>query len=138
MASIVPPRPGGPASASGVSRPAATRRSLSSPAKPPMVPLAIILISLVAATALIAIASGDQAGGTADLSIPALGAWFVGSIVGLLAYSWFRTENAKRRMSRVYSETVFRLPLIALGASIVGWVIGSYGAFLIAQAVARR
>ncbi len=138
MASIVPPRPGGPASVSGTTRPTAARRPSSSPAKPPMVPLAIILMSLIAATALIAIASGDHAGGTADLSIPALGAWFVGSIVGLLAYSWFRTENAKRRMSRVYSETVFRLPLIALGASMAGWFIGSYGGFLVAQAVARR
>jgi hypothetical protein len=103
-----------------------------------MVPLAITVVSLLAATLLISIASGDHAGSTAELSLPAFGAWFVGSIVGLIGYSWFRTENAKRRMSRSYSEWVWRPPLIALGASVAGWIIGSYGAFLVAQAVARR
>jgi len=103
-----------------------------------LVPLAITVASLLAATVLISAASGDHAGTTAELSVPALGAWFVGSIVGLIGYSWFRTENAKRRMSRTYSEWVWRPPLVALGASVAGWIIGSYGAFLVAQAVARR
>ena len=106
--------------------------------RPPSIPLAIILISLVAAVAFIAIASGDQAGGTSEISIPAVAAWFCGSIVGLVGYSWFRTENAKRRMSRTYSETAIRLPLIALGASIAGWFVGSYAAVVVAQSIARR
>lgn len=141
MGSIVPPRPGGPGGMGGPTvTPSAARSHLvgGSPAHPPLIPLAIILVSLVAAVVFIAIASGEHAGGTSDISSAAVGAWFVGSIVGLVGYSWFRTENAKRRMSRTYTETVLRLPLIALGASVTGWILGSYGAFLIAQAVARR
>lgn len=133
-----PPRsPGGPSLPAAPRSPAAAR-PYSPPVHPPLAPLALIIVALVVSVALVVAARGQHAGATASLSLVALGAWLVGSVIGLVGFAWFRDENLKRRLRNTYSEPIWKPVLIARVGGIAAWVVGCAGAYMIAEAVARR
>jgi len=105
---------------------------------PPLSPLALIMSSLASAAVLVFLARGQHAGDTASLSGMAFGAWLAGSVVGLVGFAWFRDENLKRQLRNTYSEPIWKPVLMARVGAIAAWVIGSVGAYMIAEAVARR
>ncbi len=137
MASTPPRSPGLP-NLPTAPRSQAAARPYSPPVHPPLAPLALIIGSFLIAVALVAVARGQNAGANATLSIAAFGAWLVGSVLGLIGFAWFRDENLKRQLGSTYSEPAWRPVLLARVGAIAAWLVGSAGAYMIAEAVARR
>lgn len=133
-----PPRLSGPPTMPAAPRSRAAARPYSPPVHPPLAPLTLIVVSFVVSVALVIVARGQHAGSTASLSPFAFGAWLVGSVIGLVGFAWFRDENLKRQLRNTYSEPIWKPVLIARLGALAAWFVGSAGAFMIAEAVARR
>ena len=104
----------------------------------PLIPIAMLLVTAVTAIALVAVAVSENAGQTDEISSPAVLAWLVGSLVGLLIFAWFGLLDSVRRSSGVYSEPSWGPRTVAGVLAVVGWLAGSVAAFVIAESVARR
>ncbi|MCD9623281.1 hypothetical protein [Rhabdothermincola salaria] len=105
---------------------------------PPVIPIAMLAITTMAAVVLTIGALVDGAGSTDDISTAALLAWAFGSFLGLMEFAWFGTLDARRRATGRYVEASWKPRTVALALAVVGWLAGAGGAFLVAQAVARR
>ena len=130
-----PPPKGGakPGGAAAVAK-ARTGRDVSTP----LLPIAVVGGCAAIAVVLVATALGQHAGTTGNVSTTAAIAWIIGSVVGLLAFSWFRSVDMGCRAEPRYVEPSWRPRLLAIWIAVVGWVAGSIGAFLVAEALARR
>ena len=137
MASTPPRSPGLP-NLPTAPRSRVAGRPYSPPVHPPLAPLALIIGACLIAVALVAVARGQNAGANATLSMAAFGAWLVGSVLGLIGFAWFRDEHLKRQLGSTYSEPAWRPVLLARVGAIAAWVVGCAGAYMIAEAVARR
>jgi hypothetical protein len=105
---------------------------------PPLVPVIMLGLTTIAAVAMVAAALADGAGGTSDISTQAFMAWLVGSVLGLLVFAYFGTLDARRRATGRYVEPTWSPRTVSAVLTVAGWLAGSTGAFLVAQAVARR
>ena len=105
---------------------------------PPVIPIAMLGITTIAAVGLSVGALIDGAGSTDDISSAALLAWAFGSFLGLMEFAWFGSLDARRRATGRYVEATWKPRSVGLVLAVVGWVAGAAGAFLVAQAVARR
>lgn len=108
------------------------------PTGPPVIPIAMLAITTIAALVLVIGAVVDGAGSTDDISTAALLAWAFGAFLGLMEFAWFGSLDARRRATGRYVEVAWKPRSVALALAVVGWLAGAVGAFLIAQAVARR
>jgi hypothetical protein len=104
----------------------------------PVVPTVMLVVTTVAAVALVAFAIGEDAGQTDEISGAAVLAWSFGSLLGLLIFAWFGLLDSVRRSTGSYLEPTWKPRTIAAGLAVAGWVAGSAGAYLVAEAVARR
>ena len=105
---------------------------------PPMVPVIMLAVTTLAAVAMAVAAFADGAGGTSEISNEAVMAWLIGSVLGLLVFAYFGTLDARRRATGRYVEPTWSPRTISAALTVAGWIAGSTGAFLVAQAVARR
>ena len=90
------------------------------------------------AVALVVSAIGEDAGQTDEISGAAALAWAIGALLGLLIFAWFGLLDSVRRSTGDYEEPTWKPRTVAAALAVVGWVAGSAGAFLVAEAVARR
>jgi hypothetical protein len=104
----------------------------------PLIPIAMLAVTALTAVALTAAAVREHAGQTDEISMEAVLAWFVGSLLGLLVFARFGLLDARRRSTGTYVEPSFRPRLVAGVLVALGWTAGLAGAVLVAQAVARR
>jgi hypothetical protein len=104
----------------------------------PLIPIAMLLVTAVTAIALVVVAIDEEAGQTSEVSAPAVLAWVVGSLVGLLIFAWFGLLDSVRRSSGTYSEPRWGPRTVAGVLAVVGWLAGSAGALVLAESVARR
>jgi hypothetical protein len=105
---------------------------------PPIVPIVLLVLTTVASVVFLGAAIVDEAGSTDEVSRPALFAWLFGSLLGLLLFAWFGLRDSVRRSTGEYVEAAWRPRVVAAVLATVGWLAGSAGAFLVAEAVARR
>lgn len=105
---------------------------------PPVVPLVMLAITTIAALVMVVGAALEGAGDTNEISTPAVLGWAIGSMIGLLVFAWFGWLDAGRRSAGHYVEPQWRPRTVSVVLAVSGWVIGSVGAFLVAQAIARR
>jgi hypothetical protein len=102
--------------------------------------VSVLCVVLCASAALVLgyVAASGGAGTTDEISAAAALCWVVGSVLALLAFALFRGSNAARQTNRMYVEPSWRPMLVATTAAVIGLAAGTYGAFLVAEAVARR
>ena len=105
---------------------------------PPVIPIVMLAITAIAAITLTIAAILDDAGRTDEISTAAVLAWALGSFLGLVVFAWFGSLDARRRATGRYVEPEWRPRAIGVALAVVGWLAGATGAFLVAQAVARR
>lgn len=129
-----PPRAGATPAGARAHAKAASAKNITTPLGPIVVIAGCTLVSIV----LTVIAIGQSAGSTDEVSLVAVAAWVVGSVLGLLAFSWFRSADMGCRAEPRYVEPGWRPRRIAVWLAVVGWIAGSFGAFLVAEALARR
>lgn len=98
----------------------------------------MLAVTTIAALVMVVGAALDGAGDTNDISPPAALGWALGSVVGLLVFAWFGWLDAGRRSTGRYIEPQWRPRTVSVVLAVSGWLIGSLGAFLVAQAIARR
>jgi Na+-driven multidrug efflux pump len=113
-------------------------RGTSTETGPPVVPLVMLAVTTSVALVMVAVAALEGAGDTNDISLAALLGWVFGSVLGLLLLAWFGWLDAGRRSTGRYVEPEWRPRTIGVVLAVSGWLIGSFGAFLVAQAIARR
>jgi hypothetical protein len=104
----------------------------------PLIPVVMLVLTTVTAVALFAYAIGEDAGQTDEISGPAALAWAFGALLGLLIFAWFGLLDSVRRSTGEYEEPSWKPRTVAAVLAVTGWVAGSAGAFLVAEAVARR
>jgi uncharacterized BrkB/YihY/UPF0761 family membrane protein len=104
----------------------------------PLIPIFMLALTALTAFALVAYAIGKDAGQTDEISDPAALAWVFGALLGLLIFAWFGLLDSVRRSTGNYEEPAWKPRTVAAVLAVVGWVAGSAGAFLVAEAVARR
>jgi heme/copper-type cytochrome/quinol oxidase subunit 1 len=104
----------------------------------PRIPVLMLLITAMSSVLFLVGAITDEAGSTDEVSAPAVFAWLFGSMFGLLIYAWFGLLDSVRRSTGFYEEPSWRPRVVAAVLATVGWLAGSAGAFLVAEAVARR
>jgi hypothetical protein len=105
---------------------------------PPVIPIVMLAITTLAAITLTIGAVLDDAGRTDEISTAAVLAWAFGSFLGLVVFAWFGSLDARRRATGRYVEPEWRPRAIGVTLAVLGWLAGAAGAFLVAQAVARR
>lgn len=113
-------------------------RTATGESGPPIVPLVMLAVTTVAALVMVVGATLDGAGDTNDISPAAVLGWAFGSVVGLVVFAWFGWLDAGRRSTGHYVEPQWRPRTVSVVLAVSGWLIGSVGAFLVAQAIARR
>ncbi len=106
--------------------------------RPPFIPVATLLITTATAIVMLVQAWVSGAGDTDEISAAAALCWTFGSFLGLLLFAWFGSLDADRRASLSYAEPWWRPRLVAGVLAVTGWLVGCAGAFLVAEAVARR
>jgi hypothetical protein len=104
----------------------------------PLIPILMLALTTVTAIGLVAFAIGQDAGQTDEISGPAALAWVFGAVLGLLIFAWFGLLDSVRRSTGSYEEPAWKPRTVAAVLAVAGWVAGSAGAFLVAEAVARR
>lgn len=104
----------------------------------PVIPVVMLLVTAVTAVALVVFAVGEDAGQTDEVSGAAALAWVFGSLIGLLVFAWFGLLDSSRRSTGAYEEPSWKPRTVAAVLAVAGWLAGSAGAYLIAEAVARR
>jgi hypothetical protein len=104
----------------------------------PLIPIVMLALTAVTAVGLVAFAIGEDAGQTDEISGAATLAWAFGALLGLLIFAWFGLLDSVRRSTGNYEEPTWKPRTVAAVLAVVGWVAGSAGAFLVAEAVARR
>jgi len=104
----------------------------------PIVPIIMLVVTTVTAIGLVAFAIGEDAGQTDEISGAATLAWAFGSLLGLLLFAWFGLLDSSRRSTGNYVEPTWKPRTVAAVLAVAGWVAGSAGAYLVAEAVARR
>ena len=107
-------------------------------ARTPLIPVLMLVLTTVTAVGLVAFAIGEDAGQTDEISGPAALAWVFGAVLGLLIFAWFGLLDSVRRSTGSYEEPTWKPRTVAAVLAVAGWVAGSAGAFLVAEAVARR
>ena len=105
---------------------------------PPLVPVIMLALTTLTALMLVGAAFAEGAGTTSRVSSEALLAWLIGSVLGLLVFAYFDTLDARRRATGHYREATWNARTISAGLTVASWLAGSTGAFLVAQAIARR
>jgi hypothetical protein len=134
-ASAPPPRGGANVELSGrASKTGGYRPHVSSP----LLPIVAIGACAVLAIVLTLVGWSGGAGSTESISGVALAAWVIGSVGGLVCFSWFRSIDVGRRAEPRYIEPAWRPRTVAVWVTLIGWAAGSFGALMVAQAVARR
>ena len=104
----------------------------------PLIPIVMLALTTATAIGLVAYAVGEEAGQTDQISGPATLAWVFGAVLGLLVFAWFGVLDSVRRSTGSYEEPSWKPRTVAAVLAVAGWVAGSAGAFLVAEAVARR
>ena len=104
----------------------------------PLIPIVMLALTAATAIGLVAFALGEDAGQTDQISGPATLAWVFGAVLGLLVFAWFGVLDSVRRSTGSYEEPSWKPRTVAAVLAVAGWVAGSAGAFLVAEAVARR
>ncbi len=107
-------------------------------ARTPLIPVVMLALTALTAVGLVAYAIGEDAGQTDEISGPAALAWVFGAVLGLLIFAWFGLLDSVRRSTGSYEEPAWKPRTVAAVLAVAGWVAGSAGAFLVAEAVARR
>lgn len=110
----------------------------ATPTGPPLIPLVMLGITAVGAIVLGVGAALHGAGTTDEISMAAVTGWLFGCLIGLLVFAWFGTLDAGRRATGRYVEPEWRPRAIGIALAVVGFLAGAYGAYLVAQSVARR
>ena len=105
---------------------------------PPVVPIVMLAITTFATVLMVVGAVVDGAGDTDEIAPTAVLAWVFGAVFGLIVFAWFGSLDAVRRATGHYVDATWKPRTVALVLAISGWVVGSVGAFLVAQALARR
>jgi hypothetical protein len=104
----------------------------------PLIPIVMLALTTITAVGLVVFAIGEDAGQTDEISGPAALAWVFGAVLGLLIFAWFGLLDSVRRSTGSYEEPTWKPRTVAAALAVAGWVAGSAGAFLVAEAVARR
>jgi hypothetical protein len=104
----------------------------------PLIPIVMLALTTLTAVGLVVFAIGEDAGQTDEISGPAALAWVFGALLGLLIFAWFGLLDSVRRSTGSYEEPAWKPRTVAAVLAVAGWVAGSAGAFLVAEAVARR
>jgi hypothetical protein len=104
----------------------------------PLIPIVMLALTTITAVGLVVFAIGEDAGQTDEISGPAALAWVFGAVLGLLIFAWFGLLDSVRRSTGSYEEPTWKPRTVAAVLAVAGWVAGSAGAFLVAEAVARR
>ena len=104
----------------------------------PLKPIIVLAVCTLVALVLVIVAFSQSAGTTDRVSGVAVLAWVVGSVLGLLVFAWFRSADVGCRSEPRYVEPGWRPRRVAVWLAVVGWTAGSLGAFLVAEALARR
>jgi hypothetical protein len=107
-------------------------------ARPPALPVVMLLLTTATALALVAAAVAGGAGQTSDIAVEAVLAWVIGSVTGVLVFAWFGLLDSVQRSTGAYVEPSWRPRTVAAVLAVAGWLAGSAGALLVAEAVARR
>lgn len=105
---------------------------------PPVVPIVMLAITTVATVAMVVGAVIEGAGDTDEIAPTAVLAWVFGAVFGLIVFAWFGSLDAVRRATGHYVDATWKPRTVALVLAVSGWIVGSVGAFLVAQALARR
>ena len=113
-------------------------RGTATESGPPVVPLVMLAVTTSASLVMVIVAIVEGAGDTNDISLVAVLGWAFGSVLGLLLLAWFGWLDAARRSTGHYVEPQWRPRTVGIVLAVTGWLIGSVGAFLVAQAIARR
>jgi hypothetical protein len=98
----------------------------------------MLAVTTGAALVMVVGAALEGAGDTSEISPAAALGWAFGSVIGLLVFAWFGWLDAGRRSAGSYVEAAWRPRALSVVLAVSGWLIGSVGAFLVAQAIARR
>jgi hypothetical protein len=104
----------------------------------PLIPVVMLVLTTVTAVALVASAISEDAGQTDEISGAAALGWVFGSLLGLLIFAWFGLLDSVRRSTGAYEEPTWKPRTVAAVLAVAGWLAGSAGAYLVAEAVARR
>jgi len=104
----------------------------------PTIPIILIAGCALISMALTGRAFMDHAGSTDSVSMLAFGSWIVGSFLGLIAFTFFRSKDLSCQAEPRYVEPSWRPRLVAVLVACMGWFSGLVGAFFVAQALARR
>ncbi len=105
---------------------------------PPVVPILMLAITTLATAAMVVGAVIEGAGDTDEIAPTAVLAWMFGAVIGLIVFAWFGSLDAVRRATGRYVDATWKPRTVAIVLAVSGWLIGSVGAFLVAQALARR